>query len=71
MGTVHASTSERKDQAILDRLFDGAKLHIQAGVMVSRPWPFETIIMAIVLEQHKRLERLQSLLDELQRREQV
>jgi hypothetical protein len=29
------------DQAAFDRLFDCAKLHIQAGVMVSRPWPFE------------------------------
>ena len=36
------------DQAIFDRLFDCAKLHMQAGVMVSRPWPFETIVMAIV-----------------------
>jgi hypothetical protein len=54
------------DQAIVDRLFDCAKLHIQAGVMVARPWPFETIVMAIVLEQQKQVERLQSLLDELQ-----
>ena len=41
----------KADQAIFDRLFDGAKLHIQAGVMVSRPWPFETIVMAVLLEQ--------------------
>jgi hypothetical protein len=61
----------KADQAIFDRLFDGAKLHIQAGVMVARPWPFETMVMAMVLEQHKRLERLQSLLDELQRGEQA
>jgi hypothetical protein len=27
----------KTDQAAFDRLFDGAKLHIQAGVMVSRP----------------------------------
>ena len=58
----------KADQAIFDRLFDCAKLHIQAGVMVSRPWPFETIVMAIVLEQQKQVERLESLLDELQRR---
>jgi hypothetical protein len=61
----------KADQANFDRLFDCAKRHIQAGVMVSRPWPFETMVMAIVLEQHKRFERLQSLLDELQRREQA
>jgi hypothetical protein len=34
--------------------------------MVSRPWPFETIVMAIVLEQQKQVERLESLLDELE-----
>jgi hypothetical protein len=58
----------KADQAIFDRLFDCAKLHIQAGVMVARPWPFETIVMAIVLEQQKQVERLESLLDELQGR---
>jgi hypothetical protein len=44
----------KADQALFDRLFDCAKLHIQAGMMVARPWPFETIVMAIVLEQQKR-----------------
>jgi hypothetical protein len=55
----------KADQALFDRLFNCAKLHIQAGVMVARPWPFETIVMAIVLEQQKQVERLESLLDEL------
>ena len=58
----------KEDHAIFDRLFDCAKLHIQAGVMVSRAWPFETIVMAIVLEQHKQVERLERLLDELHSR---
>jgi hypothetical protein len=61
----------KADQALFDRLFDCAKLHIQAGVMVARPWPFETIVMAIVLEQQKQVERLESLLDELQGRGQT
>jgi hypothetical protein len=56
----------KADQAIFDRLFECAKLHIQAGVMVARPWVFETMVMAIVLEQQKQLERLQRLLEELQ-----
>ena len=58
----------KEDQVIFDRLFDCAKLHIQAGVMVSRPWPFETIVMAIVLEQQKQVEQLERLLDELHSR---
>jgi 3-methyladenine DNA glycosylase/8-oxoguanine DNA glycosylase len=61
----------KADQALFDRLFDCAKLHIQAGVMVTRPWPFETIVMAIFLEQQKQLEQAQRLLEELQSRRQT
>jgi 3-methyladenine DNA glycosylase/8-oxoguanine DNA glycosylase len=57
----------KEDHAIFDRLFDCAKRHIQSGVRVSRPWPFETIVMAIFLEQQKQLEQAQRLLEELQR----
>jgi hypothetical protein len=48
----------KEDQATFDRLFDYAKLHVQAGVYLSRPWPFEVIAMAILLEQQKRLEQI-------------
>jgi hypothetical protein len=61
----------KANQVIFDRLFDCAKLHIQAGVMVARPWPFETIVMAIFLEQQKQLEQAQRLLEELQSRSQT
>ena len=46
------------DQEVFNRLFDGAKLHVQAGAYLSRPWPFEVIVMAMLLEHHKRLERV-------------
>jgi 3-methyladenine DNA glycosylase/8-oxoguanine DNA glycosylase len=61
----------KADQPLFDRLFDCAKRHIQAGVMVLRPWPFETIVMAILLEQQKQLEQAQRRLEELQRRRQT
>jgi hypothetical protein len=61
----------KDDQPLFDRLFDCAKLHIQAGVMVSRPWPFETVVMAILLEQQKEVERLEYLLDKLRGRGQT
>lgn len=48
----------KDDQVAFDHLFDCAKLHVQAGAYQSRPWPFEVIAMAILLEHHKRLERL-------------
>ena len=57
----------KADQAIVDRLFDCAKLHIQAGVMVSRPWPFETIMLAALLEQEKRIETLRREIEVLTR----
>jgi hypothetical protein len=59
------------DQEIFDRLFDCATLPTQAGVMMSRPWPFETIVMAILLEQHTQLARAERLLEDLQRRRQA
>jgi hypothetical protein len=52
----------REDHAIVERLFECAKLHIQAGVMMSRPWPFETIVMATLLDQQKQVEQLDRLL---------
>ena len=55
----------KADQAVFDRLFDCAKLHVQAGVYLSRPWPFEVIAMAILLEQHKLLEQLLMQLETL------
>ncbi len=61
----------KADQVLFDRLFDGAKLHVQAGVMVSRPWAFETIVMAVLLEQQKQLERAERVLEALQNREQA
>jgi len=56
----------KADQVIFDRLFDCPKLHVEAGVMVSRPWAFETGVMAILVEQQKQLEQVRTLLDALQ-----
>jgi hypothetical protein len=53
----------KDDQATFDRLFECAKLHVQAGVYLSRPWPFEVIAMAMLLEHHKQLERLLARLE--------
>jgi hypothetical protein len=53
------------DQARFDRLFDCAKLHVQAGVCQSRPVPLETIILAVLLEQQKRIEELLHTIQQL------
>ncbi len=46
------------DQHFLDRLFEKAMLHVEAGVLASRPWPFETILISILLEHEKTLAEL-------------
>jgi hypothetical protein len=55
----------REDQAVLDRLFDLARLHVQAGSYASRPWPMETILVSILIEQEKALAELRGKLREL------
>ena len=56
------------DQAFLDRLFEEARLHVQAGVYASRPWPFETILISILLEHEKALVELRSKIKVLEER---
>jgi hypothetical protein len=50
----------REDQQFLDRLFEEARLHVQAGVYASRPWPFETILISILVEHEKALVELRA-----------
>jgi hypothetical protein len=56
------------DQEFLDRLFEEARLHVQAGVYASRPWPFETILISILLEHEKALVELRSRIKVLEER---
>ena len=56
----------REDQAVLDRLFDLARLHVQAGGYASRPWPIETILVSILIEQEKALAALRAKLTVLE-----
>ena len=60
----------REDQEFLDRLFEEARLHVQAGVYASRPWPFETILISILLEHEKALVELRSKLKAIEEKEQ-
>ena len=48
------------DQQFLDHLFEEARLHVQAGVYASRPLPFETILVSILIEHEKTLVELRS-----------
>jgi hypothetical protein len=48
----------KEDQQVFDRLLGKARLHVEAGESASRPWPFETILISILLEQEKALMEL-------------
>ena len=54
------SALRKEDQQFLDRLFEKARLHVQAGGCASRPWPFETILISMLLEHEKALVELRS-----------
>ena len=56
----------KEDQQFLDRLFEEARLHVQAGVYASKPWPFDTILVSILLEHEKALVELRSKLKTLE-----
>ncbi|MBI5966367.1 MAG: hypothetical protein HY882_00720 [Deltaproteobacteria bacterium] len=45
----------KEDQEAFDRLFDRAKLHVQAAAYTSHPWPLESILLSICLEHEKLL----------------
>ena len=52
----------REDQAHLDRLFESARLHLQAGVYASNPWPLESMLLSMLLEHQKALGALEERL---------
>jgi len=54
----------KEDQEAFDRLFDRAKLHVQAAAYTSHPWPLESILLSICLEHEKLLAEILSKLKE-------
>ena len=43
----------KEDQEAFDRLFDRARLHVQAAAYLAHPWPLESILLSICLEHEK------------------
>jgi hypothetical protein len=48
----------KEDQQVFDQLFEKARLHVDAGSNAARPWPFETILVSMLLEQEKEMDKL-------------
>ncbi len=54
----------KEDQKVFDQLFEKARLYAEAGGCASRTWPFETILISMLLEQEKALAELRSKIRE-------
>lgn len=56
----------KEDQEHLDRLFESARLHLQAGVYAANPWPLESMLMAMLLEHQRGLHDLEKRLGRIE-----
>jgi len=56
----------KEDQAALDDLFCAARYHAAAGAYVAQEFPFETMVLGMLLEEHKALLALQQKVKELE-----
>jgi len=59
----------KEDQQVFDQLFEKTRLYAKAGGRASRPWPFETILISMLLEQEKALDELRSKIRNYEERE--
>lgn len=59
----------RSDQLVLDDLFASARQHLAAAAYASHALPFETILLCMLLEEHKEVIRLRQLVEELRDRD--
>jgi hypothetical protein len=59
----------RSDQLVLDDLFASARQHLAAAAYASHALPFETILLCMLLEEHKEVIRLRQFVEELRDRE--
>jgi hypothetical protein len=56
----------RGDQLVFDDLFTAAQKHISAAAYAAHTLPFESFLMAMLLEEHKEVMRLQKIVETLQ-----
>lgn len=54
----------RSDQLALDDLLASARQHLAASAYAAHPLPFEIFLLAMLVEEHKRLLRLQRILED-------
>jgi hypothetical protein len=53
----------RHDQLALDELLNAAYPHLPAAAQAVQALPFEVLLLAVILEQHKEIQRLSARLE--------
>ncbi|OGO26535.1 MAG: hypothetical protein A2W33_03705 [Chloroflexi bacterium RBG_16_52_11] len=54
----------RSDQLVLDQLFAASRQHLAAAAHAAHASPLEILLLAMLLEEHKEVARLRSLVEE-------
>ncbi|MDX2175462.1 MAG: hypothetical protein SF028_03220 [Candidatus Sumerlaeia bacterium] len=52
-----------EDRAAFDRLFSLARAHMAECAAAARPVPFDALVLSVLLEQQKEIERLRALVE--------
>jgi hypothetical protein len=55
----------RSDQMILDDLFSAAHQHLAAAAYAAHALPFEILLLAMLLEEHKQLLQIHRLVEDI------
>lgn len=55
----------RSDQLVLDDLFASARQHLSAAAYAAHSLPFESFLLAMLIEEHKQVLQLRSMVDDL------
>jgi hypothetical protein len=57
----------KEDQEVFDEIFRAAKLHLAENFYAMRAVPFESMMMSILIEQQKAIQRLEKEVEKLRR----
>ena len=55
----------KEDQEVLDELFQAPKLHLAACAYAMNPIPFENMLMAMLVEEHKKIKAMQVAISQI------
>lgn len=55
----------REDQEAMDDLFRAARLQLAGSAYAARPIPFESIVMSMLVMQHRRIQEMQKAVADL------